>query len=283
MINLGLIGYPLLYSLSPKIHQAALDYFNLLGNYSLFPIPPNDLGSLNDLLNRVRSGEITGLNVTIPYKQTVLPMLDELSPIVQAIGAANTISMQNGKLTGDNTDSAGFLIDLMRFLNKEIWESEKDQTALVLGGGGSARAITYALVSEGWKVIFATRRPENAQALITQFSNHESQISNIEFQANTFRSLIPSFHLIINATPVGMSPDIEKSPWPMGLAFPPGAALYDLVYNPRDTKLVLDARAAGLPATTGLGMLVEQAALAFELWTGQNVPREHLFTAVEEK
>lgn len=283
MINLGLIGYPLPYSLSPKIHQAALDYCNLLGNYSLFPILPNDLGSLNDLLNRVRSGEITGLNVTIPYKQTVLPMLDELSPIAQVIGAANTISMQNGKLTGDNTDSAGFITDLGRFLTKETWESEKDHTALVLGGGGSARAITYALVSEGWKVIFATRRPENAQALITQFSNHESQISNIEFQSNAFRSLIPSFHLIINATPVGMSPDIEKSPWPMDLAFPPGAALYDLVYNPRETKLVLDARAAGLPATTGLGMLVEQAALAFELWTGQNVPREHLFTAVEEK
>lgn len=282
MINLGLIGYPLQGSYSPKIHKAALEFCNLRGNYSLFPVLPNDLQRLKSLLNRVRSSEIAGLNVTIPYKQSVLPLLDELTMAAQAIGAVNTISMQNGKLTGDNTDAPGFLADIQKFITKETWEREENYNALVLGGGGSARAITYALVNDGWKVTLATRRPENAQAIITQFSNRNSLISNIEYHANAFRPLISSIHLIINATPVGMSPNIENSPWPTNLSYPQGAAFYDLVYNPRDTKFVLGARAAGLRAITGLGMLIEQAALSFERWTGRVAPRKEMLCAVTE-
>jgi len=283
MIKLGLIGYPLQHSLSPKIHQAALDYCNLPGCYSLFPITPTDLQSLNALLNQVRSSEIKGLNVTIPFKETVLPFLDELTPTAKAIGAVNTISTQNGILTGDNTDAPGFLTDLRKFMAEEKGEKNEYKNALVLGGGGSARAITYALVNDGWNVTLATRRSKNAKDIISQFSMHKSQISNIEYQTDVLRSLNSPCHLIINATPIGMSPEINNSPWPTGLSFPPGASFYDLVYSPHNTKFVLDARAAGFRATTGFGMLVEQAALAFEIWTGHIVPRELLFNAVEEK
>src|SRR3972149_8259432 len=108
MIQLGLIGYPLGYSLSPKIHRAALKSCSLEGDYSLFPIPPGDHQGLKTLLARVRSGEITGLNVTIPHKQTIVPLLDGLTPTAKAIGAVNTIYLKNGKLTGDNTDAPGF-------------------------------------------------------------------------------------------------------------------------------------------------------------------------------
>lgn len=282
MINLGLIGYPLLHSLSPLIHKTALDYCNLQGNYSLYTITPNDINGLNNLLNRVRSSELLGLNVTIPHKQIVLPLLDELTPTAKSIGAVNTISMQNGKLIGDNTDAPGFLADLRKFLPEMIWDNKGNNNALVFGGGGSARAISYALVNEGWNVTFATRRPQNAQTLLTHYSDHDSKISNIELKANTIRSLKFPLHLIINATPLGMSPQIENSPWPAGLSYPQTAVFYDLVYNPRKTKFLLDARAAGLLAITGLGMLVEQAALAFELWTGCVVPREYLFAAVED-
>ena len=281
MIQLGLIGYPLEHSLSPKIHAAAFESCGLNGDYSLYPIHPDDFQGLEDILALVRGGEIVGLNVTIPHKQNVIPLLDELTPTARTIGAVNTISMQNGKLTGDNTDVPGFLTDLRSFLKLRNRRHE-DKIALVLGAGGAARAITYALVNDGWKVSLAARRAEQAHALIAQFPEIDSRIRNVGYDHNSLNIVIPTLDLIVNATPVGMSPAIENSPWYVNLPFPPNAAIYDLIYNPRDTKLVKDVRAAGLSATTGLGMLIEQAALSFEIWTGCNVPREPLFAAVEE-
>jgi len=283
MINLGLIGYPIEHSLSPIIHQAALDFCDLPGNYFLYSVLSNDLKSINDLLNQVRGGEIIGLNVTIPFKQIIIPLLDELSPTAKAIGAVNTVLMQNGKLTGTNTDADGFSADLRKFIPEENTKNKANKNALVLGGGGSARAIIYALVNQGWNITFATRRPQNAGDFLSLSPNLETKISNIEFEANAIRSLNFPIHLIINATPVGMSPQIENSPWPAELALPQTAVIYDLIYSPKETKFVLDAKAAGVPAYTGMGMLVEQAALAFELWTGRTVPRDILFDVVEEK
>ena len=281
MIQLGLIGYPLEHSLSPKIHAAAFESCGFNGDYSLYPIHPDDFQGLEDILALVRGGEIVGLNVTIPHKQNVIPLLDELTPTARTIGAVNTISMQNGKLTGDNTDVPGFLTDLRSFLKLKNRRHE-DKIALVLGAGGAARAITYALVNDGWNVSLAARRAEQAHALIAQFPEIDSRIRNVGYDHNSLNIVIPTLDLIVNATPVGMSPAIENSPWYVNLPFPPNAAIYDLIYNPRDTKLVKDVRAAGLSATTGLGMLIEQAALSFEIWTGCNVPREPLFAAVEE-
>lgn len=271
MIQLGLIGYPLGHSLSPKIHAAAFESCDLQGNYSLFPVRPDDQHGLKDLLARVRFGEITGLNVTIPHKQNVIPLLDELTLTAQAIGAVNTISMQNGKLTGDNTDAPGFLSDVGNFLTTEnVKFTEKK--ALVLGAGGSARAVVYALVNDGWNVTIAARRIEQAQEFASHYAQNTMHLQNLQPAA---------FNLIVNTTPVGMHPKIDVSPWPNGLPFPHNAAVYDLVYNPRETKLARDARAAGLPATTGLGMLVEQAALAFEIWTDCSPPRETLWDALK--
>lgn len=271
--QLGLIGYPLGHSLSPKIHAAALKACNLQGNYSLFPIPPEDKQGLQDLLTRVRTGEIHGLNVTIPHKQSVIQFMDELTPTAQAIGAVNTIYMRDSKLIGDNTDAPGFLADL----NKEIgdWRLEIGKFALVIGAGGSARAVVYALVNDGWAVTIASRRIEQAQQLALSFPNYQLPITNLT-------DLRPStFNLLVNTTPVGMTPNIDHSPLPENLSLPSNAFVYDLVYNPRETKLVKDARAQGLNASTGLGMLIEQAALAFEKWTGHNPPREILYQAVE--
>jgi shikimate dehydrogenase len=296
VLNLGLIGYPLGHSLSPKIHRAALDSCGLEGDYSLFPIHPEDQPGLKDLLARVRSSEITGLNVTIPHKQTVIPLLDRLTPAARAIGAVNTIFTQNGKLTGENTDAPGFLADLRRFLSPEILanieNSQKNsevsvvsvvnKCALVLGAGGSARAVVYALTTDGWSVTIAARRPEQARELIAQLPTTNSRLSVIDYQITNLQSLIPDLSLIINTTPLGMHPGNQNSPWPEGLPFPPNAAVYDLVYNPRETKLVKDTRAAGLAATTGLGMLIEQAALSFELWTGHTPSRKLLFDTLVE-
>jgi shikimate dehydrogenase len=274
--QLGLIGFPLGHSLSPKIHAVALKACNLQGDYSLFPIPPDDKQGLHSLLTCVRSGELHGLNVTIPHKQNVIPLLDELTPTAQAIGAVNTIYLRDEKLIGDNTDAAGFLADLKRFVNKETGR-QVNRTALVLGAGGSARAVVYALLNDGWNVTISSRRLEQAQQLAQSFPSYHLPITN--FSSFT-RSVHPS-SLLVNTTPVGMSPNAEFSPLPENTSLSKDTVVYDLVYNPRETKLVKDARDQGCSATTGLGMLIEQAALAFELWTGFNPPRDILRIAAD--
>jgi shikimate dehydrogenase len=272
MIQLGLVGYPLGHSLSPKIHSAALKSCGLEGNYSLFPIHPDDKQGLKDLLLRVRAKEIHGLNVTIPHKQDVIPFLDALTPTAKAIGAVNTIYLRDEKLIGDNTDAPGFLSDLKKNLTTET-QRHRDLNALILGAGGSARAVVYALANDGWNVTVAARRSEQAQELAEQFTN----VKTAEFN---FLAL-DNFQLLVNTTPLGMTPNIDQSPLPEEISLSPDAMIYDLVYNPRETKLVRDARAQGLSATTGLGMLVEQAALAFEIWTGKNPARKILFDSVK--
>ena len=276
MIQLGLIGYPLSHSLSPNIHNAALRVCGVEGSYSLFPVHPDDKQGLKGLLARVRSGEVHGLNVTIPHKQNVIPFFDELTPTAEAIGAVNTIYLRNDKLTGDNTDAQGFLIDLKNFLAIEP-QSNGVRSALILGAGGSARAVIYALLKDGWDVIITARRIEQAQHLAHSIANTRSpdvvsSFSDVEFS---------NISLIVNTTPVGMTPNIDQSPLPENLSLPRHVSIYDLVYNPRETKLVKNVRAQGLNATTGLGMLIEQAALAFEMWTGKSPSREIMRASVE--
>lgn len=269
--QLGLIGYPLGHSLSPKIHTAALHACGLEGSYSLFPIQPEDKQGLNKLLARVRAGEIHGLNVTIPHKQNVIEFMDELTPTAQAIGAVNTICMRGDQLIGDNTDAPGFLSDLKRVSNSKF---SLPRSALVLGAGGSARAVVYALLNDGSDVTLAARRIEQAQQLAISFASHRLKVARYE-------DLQPSaFNLLVNTTPAGMSPNVDQSPLPDDAIFDVNTFIYDLVYNPRETKLVKTVRAQGLNASTGVGMLIEQAALAFELWTGHNPPREILFQSV---
>ena len=270
--QLGLIGYPLGHSLSPKIHTAALKASGLDGSYSLFPIAPEDKQGVKDLLSRVRSGEITGLNVTIPHKQNIIELIDELTPTAKAIGAVNTIYLRNGNLVGDNTDAPGFLADLKQFLKSSFIIPH---SALVLGAGGSSRAVVYALLNDGWNVTIAARRIEQAEQLAKSFTDYQLQVA--DFSA----FIIQHSSLVVNTTPLGMTPNIETSPLPENIIFAENALIYDLVYNPRETRLVKDARAQGLSATTGLGMLIEQAALAFEKWTDHNPPRENLYQAVQ--
>ena len=273
--NLGLTGHPLGHSRSPRIHTAALNACGLAGDYSLFPIHPADADGLKSLLARLRIGELTGLNVTIPHKQTIIPLLDNLTTSARLIGAVNTISVKDGKLIGHNTDAPGFLGDLQRHFSS----FRIPHSALVLGSGGAARAVVAALLLDGWLVTLAVRPADLGQAQELSL-HHSSLITYHSFDELTTLDL-STLGLIVNATPLGMSPEIETCPWPEGLDFPLGVAVYDCVYNPRETLLVKRARAAGLPAVTGLGMLVEQAALAFEIWTGYNPSRDVLFQSVE--
>lgn len=266
---LGLIGHPLGHSLSPAIHSRALAAAGLSGEYRLYPVPPLPSGSqgLQELLDRLRCGELHGLNVTIPHKRAVLSRLDWLEPAARRIGAANLLYCRDGRLVGDNTDAAGFRLDLLSFMTANALRCGH---ALVLGAGGAARAVAAALLDDGWRVTIAARRPEQAQIIVEDLL--PDKIEFIPLAGDCLASLT-GISLIVNATPAGMAPDFTGSPWPAGVALPAGSAVYDLVYNPVDTLLLQTARAAGLPARGGLGMLVEQAALSFERWTGRQAPR----------
>jgi shikimate dehydrogenase len=281
MIQLGLVGWPVTHSLSPILHQAALASTGLKGEYCLYPVDPAQPEALKSLLIKVRSGEISGLNVTIPHKQEVIKYMDEMTLAAQQIGAVNTVSMQNGRLTGDNTDSPGFLVDLQKACGNTDSRLRK---AIILGAGGSARAVVSALSGSFCDVTIASRRSEQAQNLADYFNrigcNH-----HIHYAALTAKSLkthIIDTSLVVNTTPVGMVPDQEHSPWPEGLPWPKDAFIYDLVYNPWETLLVKQAKEAGLQAVNGLGMLVEQAALAFEIWTRRIPSRELMYSAVRQ-
>ncbi len=281
MIRLGLIGYPLSHSLSPRLHAAAFQALGLDGEYQLYPVPPDDRDSLGELVRRVRNGELLGLNITIPHKQTIIPLLDELTPTAQAVGAVNTIYVEGGKLTGHNTDAPGFLSDL----HKLVVEMLLEKSALVMGAGGAARAVVHALLIDGWIVTLAVRRAdeEQAAALIASSKRDSGNGSprSVLLEAGELSPLIDGMRLVVNATPLGMFPKVDDCPWPEGLPFPRVATIYDLVYNPRETLLLQRARAAGLCGASGIGMLVEQAALSFACWTGREAPREAMFGAVE--
>lgn len=287
MIRLGLIGYPLEHSLSPRIHMAALRALGLEGEYRLYPLQ-NDSRlptRLESLFEELRSGTLHGLNVTVPYKQFVIPYLDHLSHISTATGAVNTIYCSDGQLYGTNTDAPAFLSDLWRFIREERQHKlGNDRHALVLGAGGSARAVVYALISSGWRISLAARRSAQAEALARDLHAKVGRgpIEPVSYDFEGLKTAGATATLLVNTTPVGMWPDINHSPWPEGLPMPPQVFVYDLVYNPARTLLLQHAQRTRLPISNGIGMLVEQAAQAFLTWTQKIAPRKAMIESVSE-
>ena len=265
--RLGLLGYPLAHSFSPQLHTAALRALGWSGEYRLYPVPPNADDALQAWVEKLRVGRVHGLNVTIPHKTSVLPWLDGLEPVAQAVGAVNTLfRTAEGKVRGDNTDVVGFWRDVQARLPVERPQSWR---GLVLGAGGAARAVVYALITQGMPVWVLARRPSQAAALVRALAPYGRAALHFapwEALPTLAREPGPRW-LIVNATPVGMAPHVHASPWPAEVPWPTAAAVYDLVYHPRPTRFVRQARAAGLPAADGLGMLVEQAVHAFVRWT----------------
>lgn len=272
MNRVGLLGYPLSHSVSPAMHNAAFAALELPGRYELLETPAEDLPAA---VERLHQGEWMGANVTIPYKARVIPLLDEIDPSAAGIGAVNTILRTEQRLIGYNTDVTGFQVDL-RSHGVEI----DGDNVVVLGSGGAARAVTASLIPNGARIRFITPLIDEAQRLIEDLvvpTGAEAQI--LPWEDDSFTGI--ECRLLVNATPVGMSPDVEACPWPQDIPLPAGAFVYDLVYNPSETMLMKRARAEGLGAGSGLGMLVEQGALAFELWTGKSPSRRVMADAAQ--
>lgn len=270
-MRLCLLGYPLSHSLSPVMHNAALAHVGLSDwCYDALPVEPE---RLSKVVTALRSDEYTGANVTVPHKETILPLLDGLTPVAQAIGAVNTIVKREGQLIGHNTDAAGLLADLHTHGVKL-----QGRTVMLIGAGGAARAAVAACAGIGARVRVVARRRKQAEALQSL-----APVVIFEWAELGFLQACDGVALILNSTPIGMSPNTDASPWPATVPFPPDAFVYDMIYNPAETRLTQQAREHGLRAATGLGMLVEQGALAFELWTGKSAPREVMREAAKQK
>ncbi len=278
MLLVGLIGWPVGHSKSPAMHNAAFDAAGIDGRYVLLPVHPDRVGAA---VAGLRALGFRGANVTVPHKQAVIPFLDALTPEARAIGAVNTIVVQeDGMMLGTNTDAIGFARDLAE--KGVSFERLQSEGALVLGAGGSARAVAYALAVRGVPTHILARRPEQAHALAASLAPHLPDAGLLDAHPwQQLPDLAANARLIINCTPVGMTPHSDASPWPHDLPFHPEQLVYDLVYNPRQTRLMAQAQDAGAQAWNGLGMLVQQGARAWELWTGLSAPLAVMRAAVE--
>ena len=281
-ILVGLIGWPLGHSVSPAMHNAAFQALGLDGRYEALPVPPEQVG---DLVRSLHARGFRGVNVTIPYKQAVMPLMDELSEAAQRIGAVNTIVVEpDGRLRGDNTDWLGFLHPL-----DERGFDLAGRSVLLLGAGGAARAVVYALVQRNiarlaiWNrnLDRAAELARHAAALDSSLTtgNRPGGIDNSQLSIPPGRFPVVNADLIVNTTPIGMWPHGDESPWPAELSFPRSGLVYDLVYRPERTLFLRQAEVAGCPVQGGLEMLIVQGAVAFELWTGQKPPLDMMRAA----
>lgn len=269
--RIGLIGFPVAHSASPRMQGAAFAAAGLDWQYELWHTP---LEELAERVWRIRDDTgIAGANVTVPHKVNVMPFLDEISRHAEAIGAVNTIvkvADDQPRLIGENTDWVGFLNDLRwHGVAIESGVGPEERRALALGAGGSARGVVYALAHSGWSVTVVNRDAARAQRLVEDmravFPN--ARLSAQALDANGLSEVAQGARLIVNCTSAGMEPNADSMPWIEGIPFPRDAVLYDLVYKPRVTRLMRQAEAAGLRVIGGIGMLAEQGAAAFALWT----------------
>jgi shikimate dehydrogenase len=270
----GILGNPVAHSLSPAMHNAA---FQALGMDWMYVPLPVDTEKLGEGIRGICSLAFRGANVTVPHKESAIQFLDEISPQARQIGAVNTITFQGNRIAGDNTDWLGILEDLK---GKGLGTSGRK--VMILGSGGSARAVAYALLSTDSNLIVCSRNQRTAKALVESlhelFPHREIEYTSLAAAAHVESRI----DLVVNTTPLGMSPEIDSSPWPGEERLPRCELVYDLVYNPPITRLMKQAQDQGLNASNGLGMLVHQAAAAFRIWTGIEPPVGLMKTAAEE-
>jgi shikimate dehydrogenase len=270
----GVIGDPIEHTMSPAMHNAAYRAAGLDYVYVAFRVAPAALGQA---IAGMRALNIKGLNVTIPHKVEVMRYLDHIDPLAENIGAVNTIVNENGVLTGLNTDAMGFLQALTG-----RGADPAGKKVLLLGAGGAARAIGFILAQEGASLVILNRQQEldwakNLAANIAHYYNIPVAVG--ELTRENMGKAIGDSDILVNATSVGMSPSAAQTPVPADLLCS-GLTVFDVVYNPFETRLLREARAAGAKTVDGLEMLVWQGALAYEKWTGQHAPTDLMREAV---
>ncbi|MHB8772709.1 MAG: shikimate dehydrogenase [Syntrophales bacterium] len=261
-VRYALFGNPVAQSLSPAMHAAAYAALGIPADYAAYRVD-----EASEVVRVIRESGISGASVTIPFKESVMPLLDEIDPAAAAIGAINTIVSRNGRLSGFNTDAPGFLRDLGE------WMAIPARVFVVLGAGGAARAALYALREAGGKPICVNRTAARAEELARSLGcRWEPAEALAGLRADC----------LINTTPLGMYPEIGRTPVEARLlaGFP---RVMDMIYNPPQTRLLREAEAAGCAVRSGIGMFVHQGAEQIRLWTGQEPPVAEMRRIVLER
>ena len=253
----GVIGWPVVHSRSPTIHRHWLSELGLAGSYERFAVQPAEF---REFATRIGRNQLVGANITAPHKETAYAVCDRRTPVADALGAVNTVWRKDGLLWGDNTDVAGFLANMDE--SAPCW-AERPRSAVVIGAGGAARAIIYALMSRRFeRITIVNRTRARAETLAAQFGNSTKAVS-----CGALVAELTDADLLVNSTSLGMA---GQPPLVVDLAaLPDRAVVADVVYVPLRTPLIEAAVARGLRTAEGLGMLLHQAAPAFARWFGQ--------------
>jgi shikimate dehydrogenase len=272
----GVIGNPVEHSLSPAIHNAAFQKLGLNVVYLAFRVE-----AIGDAIKGLRAlGNFRGASVTIPHKVTAVPFLDSVEPTARHIGAINTIVAAEGTLTGHNTDASGALRAL-----REGGVELKGRHVVMLGSGGAARAIAFALGGEtGIERLTLLGIDDQERAALARDLQSKTgmAVQESRLDEGALRKILPDTHVLIHCTPMGMSPNVNEAAVPPALLHA-GLTVMDIVYNPRDTRLLRDAKAAGCRVIPGLEMFLHQAAAQFELWTNQAAPTDVMRAVLESR
>ncbi|QQE73129.1 shikimate dehydrogenase [Brevibacillus composti] len=260
----GLFGHPVAHSQSPLMHNAAFAEKGLDYVYTSFDVAPE---RLPEAVAGIRALGIKGVNVTIPHKVAIMPLLDEVDPLAARIGAVNTVVNRDGYLIGYNTDGLGYV----RSLVEKTGISLEQQTVTMLGAGGAARAVAFTLAERGVREIRILNRSRERATLLAEHVG--TIVPTVVLNPAEGAEAIADASLLINTTSIGMHPHVEEMPvqeeW-----LHANLIVSDLIYNPLETRLLKAAAAKGAQIHSGIGMFVNQGALAFELWTGEDAPTE---------
>ncbi len=270
-----LIGHPVAHSLSGAMQDAAFEALGIDARYELWDRHPSELA---DAIAELHGDDFLGANVTIPHKERVAPYVDRLTEDAHATGAVNTITKEGRRLIGHNTDVPGFKVALERLVGKQ----KMPRQAVVLGAGGGARAVVYALITEGFtRVVVFNRHLHRAEGLVRHFGRSAAhmELRAMPWHESVIEAELAKTKILVNASSVGL--DGDESPIPAEL-LPPDLLVLDLIYNPPQTRFMRDAAAAGDTVLNGELMLVHQGAAAFTLWTGQPAPVELMQRTLEE-
>jgi shikimate dehydrogenase len=275
----GIIGNPLGHTLSPTIHNAAFDYMGLNWCYVPFPV---EEGRLTEAIDGIRSLRLGGVNVTMPFKTDVLPLLDEVTTFAQSVGAVNTVLMDKGRLIGYNTDGRGFYTSLARDVGYEV----KGRRVLILGAGGAARSVTVSLALAGVSSITIVNRSADRSRQLTEIIESSAPEVSVSWLTpdDNYDLVVADSDIIINATPLtAFQGSVLRVPVAM---LNRNQLVCDLNYSLYQPPLLQEAEARGAQVVDGKGMLLYQAAAAFEIWTGLEAPvevmRMALLKALEE-
>jgi shikimate dehydrogenase len=254
----AIIGDPVEHSLSPVMHNAAFNKLGLNIVYLAFKVTSKELE--NAILG-VKSLGLRGLNVTMPHKTAVVNYIDEVDLTTKSIGAVNTILNNHGCLVGYNTDGRGAIISL-----KENGVDTKNKKLLLIGAGGAAKAIAYYAAQDVAELVILNRTLEKAGNIVEGLKSFSSKVKAGILSFETLKNELQTTDILINATSVGMSPLVKRTPVPLDLLHS-GLCVMDIIYNPIQTRLVKDAISVGAKVVTGIEMLIYQGAVAFEIWT----------------